>query len=79
VGTTFAVICEPTGTCVCVMEGRLKVGTRGGPGPVEVTAGHRRYVFADGRPEESAEMRDTEHAPLGELQQRMREAMGMEK
>ena len=34
-------------------------------------AGHRRYVFADGRPEESAEMRVTEHQPLGDLRARM--------
>jgi len=71
VGTTFAVICESTGTCVCVMEGRLRVGTRGGTGMTEVEAGRRRYVFADGRPEESAEMRATEHEPLGDFHRRM--------
>jgi ferric-dicitrate binding protein FerR (iron transport regulator) len=75
VGTTFAVICEPTGTCVCVMDGALKVGTRGGAGMTEVAAGRRRYVFADGRPEESAEMRPTEHAPLGDLRARMAKEM----
>lgn len=69
-GTTFAVICEPAGTCVCVMEGRLMVGARGGS-MSPVMGGHRRYVFADGRPEESAEMRPTEHAPLGSLRVRM--------
>ena len=75
VGTTFAVICEPAGTCVCVMEGRLMVGARGGA-MSPVMAGHRRYVFADGRPEESAEMRATEHEPLGDLRARMTPEMG---
>ena len=76
VGTTFAVICEPAGTCVCVMEGRLMVGARGGA-MSPVLAGSRRYVFADGRPEESADMRATEHEPLGDLRARMKDAMGM--
>ena len=75
VGTTFAVICEPAGTCVCVMEGRLKVGARGGA-MSEVVAGRRRYVYADGRPEESAEMRATEHQPLGDFRVRMQPEMG---
>ena len=75
-GTTFAVICEPAGTCVCVMEGRLRVGARGAADMAEVAAGHRRFVFADGRPEESADMRDTEHVPLGDFRDRMREEMG---
>ena len=74
VGTTFAVICEPAGTCVCVMEGRLMVGSRGGA-MSPVMAGHRRYVFADGRPEESADMRPTEHEPLGDLLERMKREM----
>ena len=74
-GTTFAVICEPEGTCVCVMEGRLNVGTRGGSGPVEVREGNRRFVYADGRPEEMEPMLSREHAPLGDLKERMREPM----
>jgi ferric-dicitrate binding protein FerR (iron transport regulator) len=75
-GTTFAVICEPAGTCVCVLEGRVHVGTRGGVGMIEVVAGRRRYVFADGRPEESAEMRPTEHVELGRLRERMNTMVG---
>ncbi len=76
VGTTFAVICEPAGTCVCVMEGRLRVGARAGA-MSDVVAGRRRYVFADGRPEESADMRAAEHAPLGDFRARMQGEMGM--
>lgn len=75
-GTTFAVICEPAGTCVCVFEGRLRVGTRGGVGMADVSGGSRRFVFADGRPEESAAMRDTEHGPLGDFRERMGAEMG---
>lgn len=74
-GTTFAVICEPAGTCVCVMEGKLMVGARGGA-MSPVMGGRRLYVFADGRPEESAEMRATEHEPLGDLRARMAPEMG---
>ena len=70
-GTTFAVICEPTGTCVCVYEGRVRVGTRVGVGMAMVEAGRRRYLFTDGRPDENAEMRDTEHAELPRFKARM--------
>jgi ferric-dicitrate binding protein FerR (iron transport regulator) len=68
-GTTFAVICEPTGTCVCVHDGVVKVGPRGGA-MEDVTAGRRRYVFNDGRPPESAEIRSTEVHPLGTFRDR---------
>jgi ferric-dicitrate binding protein FerR (iron transport regulator) len=63
-GTTLAVICEPAGTCVCVLEGHVMVGPRGGAlEPVE--RGMRRFVFNDGRPVEIAPMRDTERTRLG--------------
>jgi hypothetical protein len=74
-GTTLAVICEPAGTCVCVMDGRVMVGTRGGAGMTAIDAGHRRYLFSDGRPDESADMRPTEHAELPRFQQRMHAMM----
>ncbi len=68
-GTTLAVICEATGTCVCVLDGRVQVGT--GPADMRpVEAGHRRYVFKDGRTPEMADMRDTEHLPLTDLRAR---------
>lgn len=62
-GTTLAVIREPAGTCVCVLEGRVMVGAV----PAEMVAveqGRRRFVFADGRPSEEAEMRPAEHQAL---------------
>lgn len=65
-GTTLAVICEPTGTCVCVMDGVVRVGAHGQP-MVDVPAGRRRYVFHDGRPPEQAEMRPIERVKLGEM------------
>lgn len=74
-GTTFAVILEPTGTCVCVFEGMVRVGPRTGPG-APITSGKRRYVFRDGRPMEDATMRETEHAKLGEFRDAQRVAMG---
>jgi len=63
-GTTLAVICEPTGTCVCVHSGAVMVGPRGGS-MERVPEGRRRYVFNDGRPPESAEIRPNEGVQLG--------------
>lgn len=63
-GTTLAVICEPAGTCVCVYDGVVKVGPRGGT-MEPVTSGRRRFVFNDGRPPESAEIRPMEITKLG--------------
>lgn len=74
-GTTFAVICEPSGTCLCVLEGRVRMGGRGAAAMAEVVEGRRRFVFADGREDEAAEMRHTEHAPLGEFRDRWRPEM----
>ncbi len=65
-GTTLAVIREPGGTCVCVHDGVVKVGEKGGP-MVDVTQGRRRFVFNDGRDPELAEIRETEVDKLGEF------------
>ena len=54
VGTAFAVLRDPAGaTCVCVLEGRVRVGEVGArpAGAVEVPAGMRRIVQAGGRGE----------------------------
>lgn len=46
-GTTVAVIREDFGTCVCVLEGTVRMGRRDG-GPMEVIqAGRRRTLFTD--------------------------------
>jgi hypothetical protein len=73
-GTTFAVILEPTGTCVCVYEGRVMVGPRGGAA-APVTSGNRRYVFRDKRPVEDAAMRDVEHVKLAAFRDEQMAAM----
>jgi hypothetical protein len=65
-GTTLAVICEPTGTCVCVYEGTVRVSDRQAEAQ-PVSSGHRRYVFNNGKPPESAEIRPTEVGKLGEF------------
>lgn len=46
VGTSFAVLCAPFGTCVCVMEGQVQVGGQGtAPGTgVQVPQGMRHVV-----------------------------------
>src|SRR5207249_6837996 len=64
-GTTLAVICDPEGTCVCVLEGKVGVGGRDGPMET-VKQGRRRFMFNDGRAE-AAEIRPTELVQLGEL------------
>ena len=69
-GTTLAVIREPTGTCVCVMDGTVRVGAMRGGAMVPVPAGARRYVFVDGRPPEQAAMRPIERVKLGEMMER---------
>ncbi len=44
VGTTFAVIASPESTCVCVLEGEVRMEGAGGPAEV-VAAGTRRTLF----------------------------------
>jgi ferric-dicitrate binding protein FerR (iron transport regulator) len=49
-GTTFAVLLEPTFTCVCLWEGTV-VATSRGPGatpPVQLPAGHKVMFYPDG-------------------------------
>jgi hypothetical protein len=70
-GTTLAVIEEPVGTCVCVLEGKVHV-MAGTEDMGMVPAGQRATVFADGSPSVRAAMRPTEQVKLGE----MRKAMG---
>ena len=71
-GTTLAVICEPAGTCVCVYDGVVRVGP-GGTGMVSVPIGRRRFVFNDGRPPESAEIRPAENVKLAMFRDGRRE------
>jgi len=71
-GTTLAVICEPAGTCVCVYDGVVKVGARG-TGMDDVPNGRRRFVFNDGRPPESAEIRPAENVKLAMFRDGRRE------
>ena len=64
VGTTFAVLRHEEGTCVCVMEGKVRVGATG-ESAVEVGAGVRRFCYprALGKPSESAPiLESSEHA-----------------
>lgn len=73
-GTTLAVICEPEGTCVCVLEGVVRVGDQGQP-MVEVMRGRRRYVFADGRPAVSDGIRSVEEVMLTRFRESRRAAL----
>lgn len=76
VGTTFAVICEPTGTCVCVLEGVVDVGPIGGT-MSEIPGGMRGYVFANGAPMDREGMRPDERIRLTELRRRRMASAGM--
>lgn len=68
-GTTLAVIAEPKGTCVCVMDGTVHVGVQGQP-MVAIPAGRRRYFYRDGRPPMQDEMLPNERTKLGEMMAR---------
>lgn len=74
-GTTLAVICEPTGTCVCVLEGHVMVAARSEHPGVQVTEGRRRYVFNDARPPEMADIRGNEIGSLREFKEQRRPLM----
>jgi hypothetical protein len=63
-GTTIAVIMEPTGTCVCVLEGEVQVGRQSGGAMMAIGAGRRGYVFRDGSPLVTDEIRETELTSL---------------
>lgn len=69
-GTTLAVIREPAGTCVCVLEGQVMVAARGEPAGVPVDAGRLRFVFNDARPPLASNMRPQEEAPLRDFRAR---------
>lgn len=76
-GTTLAVICEPEGTCVCVLDGVVRVGDQEQP-RVDVGRGRRRYVFADGRASLNAEIRSSEQEKLTEFRESRRAALERE-
>jgi ferric-dicitrate binding protein FerR (iron transport regulator) len=65
-GTTLAVICDPEGTCVCVLEGRVRVGPLDGA-LADVEGGHLRFIYSDGREPKVAGMREVEATRLGEM------------
>ena len=67
-GTTFAVICDSAGTCVCVLEGVVRVGPIGSA-MSDVPGGMRGYVYANRGPMVHAAMRPDEKIKLGALRQ----------
>lgn len=74
-GSTLAVICEPEGTCVCVLEGVVEVGRQEGA-MATVARGERRFVYNDSRDPEIAPMRELESFELTALRQRNRSILG---
>jgi hypothetical protein len=67
-GATLAVIREPIGTGVSVLEGTVAVGEPGGP-MVKVEQGTRRFVFNDGREPETEPIRESDAKVLGDLRE----------
>lgn len=74
-GTTFAVIIEESGDCVCVYEGTALVGRhRGGEftDMRSVPGGMRRFVYKDERTSELADMRKEERSKLATFRESQR-------
>lgn len=65
-GTTFAIICEPGATCLCVLEGSATMITADG-GAERVAPGTRRTVYRSGAPPLLEEIRPGERMKLGML------------
>jgi ferric-dicitrate binding protein FerR (iron transport regulator) len=73
-GTTLAVIREAHGTCVCVFDGKVRVG-RDAADMVMVQHGHRRFVFNDGREPEMDDILPREQAGLSSFRDAKRGEM----
>jgi len=74
-GTTFAVIVQTNGTCVCVLEGTAKVGRMVAGVPTDmqpVPGGRLRFVWKGNRPPSYDHMRDMERAKLAEFRDAQR-------
>lgn len=80
VGTSFAVLCAPIGTCVCVMEGHVNVAGKAvvPGGGVDVPHGMRRVVSPDQVAETLPILEDSVHhlhhqlSIVGEVLERQR-------
>lgn len=52
-GTTFAVFRIPEASCVCLLEGHVRITPKvGDQGPIDVPAGSKCLIYKDGRPAE---------------------------
>lgn len=74
-GTTCAVIREPAGTCVCLLEGHARIGARGAAGH-PVGEGQRRLIHRDGRPPLDEPISASERMKLQRLRDAARSASG---
>ena len=61
VGTAFAVLRHPQGSCVCVMEGSVRVETLSGGEAVQVPEGMRRLVGVSGTAQTLPILEDSVH------------------
>ncbi len=70
IGTTFAVIRDSMGTCVCVEDGVTQIHSRDGKQGGRVVAGRRLQLFDDLRPPVASPIRPEETMKLGMLRDR---------
>jgi ferric-dicitrate binding protein FerR (iron transport regulator) len=73
-GTTLAVIAEPTGTCVCVLEGTAQVRPHRGA-MTEVTPGTRCDVARGDQAPRMGDIRGVERPKLLDLRERLKSVM----
>ena len=87
IGTTVAVIRDEHGTCVCVLEGAVRMGAAPGPEGVAdatapeapmatIPAGTRCLIYKDSRPPLVEPISDLERAKLSSFREASRATMG---
>jgi ferric-dicitrate binding protein FerR (iron transport regulator) len=76
VGTTFAVLAMPVGTCVCVLDGHVKMAERGNGSMVAIAPGMRHEIFNTGQPAMDDRMLAPQVKPLTALRAETMRTMG---
>lgn len=75
-GTTFAVIQNDEGSCVCVLEGRVGMRDERSDAPASVAPGHRRAIGPGAAPARDEALRPMERAKLEMLHDQVAARLG---